>query len=294
MNDVSLEMLQAFVAVVDKKSFSEAARHLGRAQSFVSNKVSQLESSLDIVLFDRSTRYPQLTLQGAALLEEAKAIISHYSALESLSKSQANTGRMQFTLAADIFSELDDKYGLISDFSTKYPDIRLSLKFGVNSDVIDAVLQEKADVGITTGEIIDHPELCSRTLKPNQVCAIAAKNSSLGKLDKVDLSILSKERQILLEPNANTRDRMWQISANFWSSNSSNHALALISRGFGWGVLPKYLVDESSNRDAFKILALPDGSLPKSRVSSLIWRKDGKIDAVLKWAISEITARNGL
>ena len=68
MDLISLDRLRAFLAAVERGSFSAAARQLGRAQSAVSEAVSGLEAQLGVVLFDRMGRYPRLTPEGTVLL----------------------------------------------------------------------------------------------------------------------------------------------------------------------------------------------------------------------------------
>src|SRR5271165_1766880 len=64
LDGVSLDQLRAFIAAVDEGSFSAGARRLRRAQSAVSELVSNLEAQIGVVLFDRSQRYPKLTAAG--------------------------------------------------------------------------------------------------------------------------------------------------------------------------------------------------------------------------------------
>src|SRR5882724_7492057 len=69
---LSLDQLRMFIAAAETGSFSAAGRKLRRAQSLVSQTVATLETQLDVKLFDRAKKYPQLTGEGQALLVEAK------------------------------------------------------------------------------------------------------------------------------------------------------------------------------------------------------------------------------
>ena len=53
LDGVSLDQLRTFIAAADEGSFSAAARKLRRAQSVVSDLVSNLEGQIGIALFDR-------------------------------------------------------------------------------------------------------------------------------------------------------------------------------------------------------------------------------------------------
>ena len=52
----SSDNIQLFLAVLDRGSFSAAARALKRVPSAVSMAIAQLEAELDLPLFDRATR----------------------------------------------------------------------------------------------------------------------------------------------------------------------------------------------------------------------------------------------
>ena len=74
LDGVSLDQLRTFIAAVDEGSFSAAARKLLRAQSVVSETVSNLEEQIGVPLFDRSGRHPKLTPAGIVLLAERNII----------------------------------------------------------------------------------------------------------------------------------------------------------------------------------------------------------------------------
>ena len=55
---------------------SAAARKLGRVQSAISQAVQAMETALQVTLFDRSRKIPTLTETGAALLDDARAVLA--------------------------------------------------------------------------------------------------------------------------------------------------------------------------------------------------------------------------
>uniref|UniRef100_UPI00195497BF LysR family transcriptional regulator n=1 Tax=Stenotrophomonas maltophilia TaxID=40324 RepID=UPI00195497BF len=71
----TLDQLHVFLTVVDVGSFAGAARKLNRATSVISYAIANLEAQLGVSLFDReTTRKPQLTLAGRAVLAEARSV----------------------------------------------------------------------------------------------------------------------------------------------------------------------------------------------------------------------------
>jgi DNA-binding transcriptional LysR family regulator len=75
LDAVSLDQLRTFIAAVDEGSFSAASHKLLRAQSVISETISNLEDQIGVQLFDRSGRYPKLTPEGSVLLGDARSSI---------------------------------------------------------------------------------------------------------------------------------------------------------------------------------------------------------------------------
>ena len=76
IDSLTLDQMRILVAVADAGSFSAAARKLGRVQSAISQSIQTLETTLGLVLFDRSGKTPQLTDAGKALVGDARVLIA--------------------------------------------------------------------------------------------------------------------------------------------------------------------------------------------------------------------------
>src|ERR1700742_491966 len=70
------ELVQAFVAVADQRSFTRAAVMLNRTQSAVSMQIKRLEERLGVELFHRTKANVDLSASGEALLGYARRILS--------------------------------------------------------------------------------------------------------------------------------------------------------------------------------------------------------------------------
>lgn len=72
--DVRTRQLRYFLAVAESGSFRHAARQLYVTQPALSRSIKQLEASLGVRLFERSTRGTELTGMGFAIAEPAKRL----------------------------------------------------------------------------------------------------------------------------------------------------------------------------------------------------------------------------
>src|SRR5580698_5907891 len=102
LDAVTLDQLRTFIAAADEGSFSAAGRRLRRAQSVVSQTLTNLEGQLQVKLFDRSGRLPMLTDQGRALLADARAVAGDVDLLKARAKTLAGGLEPELSVAVDV------------------------------------------------------------------------------------------------------------------------------------------------------------------------------------------------
>lgn len=137
--------LNIFLAVVKSGNFSSAARHLGVTSAAVSKAVAQLEKSLELRLFHRTTHSLTLTEDGHELYKRTEPLVEQLEdqIRRSKDKKKQPHGRLKINLP-DSFGRMV-VLPLLPAFLEKYPDIELDLQF---DDRIGDLVKEGADVGI--------------------------------------------------------------------------------------------------------------------------------------------------
>src|SRR4051794_6883160 len=76
--NVDLRHLRAFVAVAQTLNFTRAAEGLHLSQPSLSHTIRQLEASIGVQLFHRSTRTTAVTHDGEVFLKEALAVLKRF------------------------------------------------------------------------------------------------------------------------------------------------------------------------------------------------------------------------
>jgi len=147
MNRPSLDpdLLQAFVAVADHRSFTRAAALLNRTQSAVSMQIKRLEDRLGAELFNRTKANVDLSPAGEGLLGYARQI---------LSLNEEAVGRLaERKVEGVVRLGVMDDYGicivpaLLASFLAGYPRIHVEMETGLTA-FMPARLGEAYDVVI--------------------------------------------------------------------------------------------------------------------------------------------------
>ena len=75
--------LRAFLRLSEDPHFGRTARRIGVAQSTLSGIIRRLEGKLDVVLFERSSRWVELTDAGAELVPYAREVLDRLEAVNA-------------------------------------------------------------------------------------------------------------------------------------------------------------------------------------------------------------------
>jgi DNA-binding transcriptional LysR family regulator len=158
MHTPSLAETTAFVAVVELKSFTKAAKQLALSPPRVSEMVRNLEERLGVRLVERTTRSVAPTAAGERLLERLHPVLDEYqSALESANEFRGRpAGLLRLTAPppADFFLG-----AAIPRFLAQYPEISLDLSF---NEALTDIVAERFDAGIRIGERIERDMIAVR------------------------------------------------------------------------------------------------------------------------------------
>src|SRR6202789_2593741 len=101
IDSLTLDQMRILVAVADAGSFAGAGGKAGRGQSGISQAIQTLETTLGLVLFDRSGKTPRLTDAGKALVGDSRALIAGAQAIRARAQSMAEDVEPELTLAVD-------------------------------------------------------------------------------------------------------------------------------------------------------------------------------------------------
>lgn len=149
---MEFKQLEAFVAVVDYGSFSEAARRLYLTQPTISTHIRSLEEELHSRLILRTTKKATVTTRGYQLYDSAVRMLEiRNNLLENFTGSQKH----MIDLAASTIPSSYLLPELLAGFGTSHPDIYFHSIQTDSEEAIHRVLDGTVDlalVGQNTGD----------------------------------------------------------------------------------------------------------------------------------------------
>jgi DNA-binding transcriptional LysR family regulator len=131
------ELLEAFVAVAERLSFTRAAAYLNRSQAAVSLQVKRLEDRLGLVLFARSTSQVGLTASGRALLTDARRLLSLHNEIVSKITDQHGAGHVRIGVMEDYGTKRLPR--ILSELADRFPHVEIEMKIGLTATMLDQV-----------------------------------------------------------------------------------------------------------------------------------------------------------
>lgn len=154
---LDIDLLRAFCAVADARSFTKAAVRLGRTQSTVSLQIRRLEEALGRRVLERSPREVALTAFGEGFLEDARRVVSvHDEALARLEEPRL-AGRVRLGTPEDFATaRLPD---VLSRFAATHPGVALEVTCDLTLNLMarhaagefDLLLVKREPVGESVG-----------------------------------------------------------------------------------------------------------------------------------------------
>jgi DNA-binding transcriptional LysR family regulator len=196
--------LAAFCAVVERKSFSQAAERLGVTQPAVSLQIRSLEQRFGRQLLDRSGRRVEPTEAGLRLYASAQRLLAlEENLLEELSEDEE--GGLIGTL------ELGASTGpggtvvplLLCEFQEQHPQLRVRLTVSDTQTLVDRVADRELELGIVGAGRRHRGVTFEPFFRDEVVLACPPKHRFAGKT--ISLDELKSEPLIVMQEGAGVR-----------------------------------------------------------------------------------------
>lgn len=281
--------LEVFVALVELRSFSKAAKALNLSQPTVSIHIKNLEEELDTVLFVRSTRDMKITDEALLLYKEAKELISKKN---QMMEYFIRLRRKEVVVGVSTISATYLLPRLMGDFYKKNPDISIKVEEKNSLDTIESIADKRVDIGIV-GMKTEEENCCFFPIYKDEFVFVAPNTDYYRHLKESNPSIqtLAKEPFIIRESGSGVKKHMEMIMKSAGvqiqdinivaSINDVEVMKQLVVEGVGVSFLSKVavkgLVEEG------KLVEIPLGEVERRyRYLYLVWNHKMNMPSYIK------------
>lgn len=239
------DSIELFLAVIERGSFSAAARALGKVPSAVSMGIANLEAELGYPLFDRSHREPVPTAMASALVPHARLAAEQLKQLQvhAVELSLGLESKLSIGVVADI-----DKTRLltaIQQVAERHPLLEIEVLSAPQDDVLQLLHTGRVQVCLAfAGLSVNVLERFEFVGSEQLIATIAPHYAVLPVLgDEPYLEDLVQARQVIVAsrdlPISETRPLLGE---SHWRTDTLEMALHMVEAGVGWGNFPLSVV----------------------------------------------------
>jgi DNA-binding transcriptional LysR family regulator len=292
---VDFGSLQAFVEAAQRGSFSRAAQALVLKQPSLSARIHGLERELGLPLFHRMRRGVRLTEAGKSFLPYAERSLESLrqgsSALSAI--QQADQGILQVGTARGIGTYvLPD---LLRRFREERPGIELHIRTGRSSEVLQMVLDEEVQVGLS--RTLRHPEVMAAHLYDEEIVLVTHPDHPFAHRGEASIYDVAKEPLILYDRDSSyfqLIDRVCReagvVPRVEMNMDSIEATKRMIQRGLGISFLPHNGIHQELELRTLSLIRLQGGHRVTLPTAVMVRRAQVYSPAVL--AFLEVLARS--
>ncbi len=277
---VNLELFRVFYTVAKCGSLTKAADELYISQPAVSQSIKQLENQLGGKLFNRVSRGIELTENGGKqvfeYVEKAMQLLEK-AENKFLDINKKAVGNLKISAPDNVITHVLMKP--ISVFHEKYQNVNISFINTTSKGTIEAVKNDKADVGFVNLPINDDTVAITGYMGKLHDVFVASDKFSALKGKQIELSSLSSYPLITLEQNTSTMRNFTQFTKSLNVDLVADFELASLTlcvqmakNGLGIACVSKeFVLEELARGELFEVDVTP--SLPV-RAIGVVLNKD--------------------
>jgi DNA-binding transcriptional LysR family regulator len=181
MRSLNLDQLRAFVEVLQRGSFTAAARELNLSQPAITHQVHELERRFNIALVERLGKRAYPTEAGAKLLERARELLEEDAPTCDEMRRYADgwLGRVRIGTSMTVLVYLLPP--ILQRLKTAYPQLEISLKAGLTTATLQMLKSNELDIGLCAMPIEDPAFETHPLLKDELVAILPATREDIPK-----------------------------------------------------------------------------------------------------------------
>lgn len=232
--------LKAFHAVASEGGFTAAAKLLKVGQPTVSSHVKTLEDYFGVELFHRRGRNVEITPLGRSLLTVTQGLYGHEDEAVSLLRAAKELTAGQLNVSA---IGPYDVMELLEAFQAEHPKLQFSVTLGNTTEVLQGLLDYKADIAII-GHEEDDPRISHTFYNRHRLLVIVNTDHAWARRRQIKIEELDGQKMVLRAIGSTTRqaferarDQHCVKTHTVMEINNREAVREAVIRGLGIGVV---------------------------------------------------------
>jgi LysR family positive regulator for ilvC len=266
--------LYIFLQLAKSLHFSKTSRAFYISPASLTRLVQRLEREVGSRLFERDNRTVQLTRAGEMFRGYAVSILAEWDVLQNLLQQEAKFLTGSLSVFCSVTASYHYLQDLLDHYRRKYPKVEIHLHTGDSALAEQRILNEDEDVGIAALPDKLPIKMRFKTLGESPLVLIAPSaecplQEILRQHENHPDSLPWDDIPVVLSETGLARGRFdaWfkqkNVTPNVYAQVSGNEAIvSMVSLGFGIGLVPKLVVENSPRFAKVQILNITPGLKP--------------------------------
>jgi len=288
---MELRNIVTFLRIAELQSFTKAAKDLGYNQSTVTVQIQQLESELNIRLFDRIGKNIGLTEKGKEFFEYANELVAIAEKAKKISvKDSKPMGKLRVgmleSIAMSVFPEI------LYKFHKMYPEVETVVKADATFPLFEMLNHNELDMLFIFDKKYHNQEWIRSFEKEYDVVFVASKDNSIAQKKNVSVDELLNQPFMLTEKDVSYRAPFDEFLSSldkrvdpFLEIGNTETIISFLKKDMGISLLPRYTVEKSIEENELSVIDMNE--CPIKMYMQVIYHKN-------KWKTPQMQALEDL
>jgi LysR family positive regulator for ilvC len=256
------DKLKALMVLAETLNFSRAADQLHMSPSTLSRVITQIEQEFKVALFVRNNRSVQLTDAGKRCYEYAKSTLAEFSSLQQELMQASDVLKGDISIYCSVTASYSFLHEILAQFRQDHPHIRFLLHTGDHAQALERISQGQEDVAIAARPDVLRQGIVFKAITQSPLVFIEPTHIP----ERVPGAVNWQELPLILPEQGVGRARIDRWFAQMGirpliQAQVGGHEaiVSMVSLGFGVGLVPKVVVDNSPLAEQVRLFCIqPD------------------------------------
>jgi LysR family positive regulator for ilvC len=253
---VDIRSLRHFLNLADSLHFGRASEAGHVSPSALSRCIRRLEEEVGATLFERNNRSVSLTHAGRLFLDYAREALNDWEAIRGALMEASGELHGEISMFCSVTASYSFLFDILTRFRRDHPRIEIKLHTGDPEEAMGRVLAGDEDISIGARPAKLPNGLAFRSITASPLEFISARSSGYAarKSDWSSTPMILPERG-LARSRADAWFRNLGTAPNIYAQVAGNEAIvSMVSLGFGVGVVPRIVLDNSPLAEKVRVL----------------------------------------